>query len=126
MPSRGLFSELRRRNVFKVAIAYLVLSWLLLQVADVLFPALYLPEWSITLLVVLLIMGFLPALIFSWVYELTPDGLKREQEVDPARSITPVTGRRLNVITIVLLLFVTCFVLVDHFLLSYRQQKKTP
>jgi TolB-like protein/Flp pilus assembly protein TadD len=84
----------------------------------VLFPALYLPEWSITLLVVLLIMGFLPALIFSWVYELTPVGLKREQEVDPARSITPVTGRRLNVITIVLLLFVPCFVLVDHFLMD--------
>ena len=61
MPSNGLFSELRRRNVFKVAIAYLVLSWLLIQVTDALFPALNMPDWSVTFVVGLLIIGFIPA-----------------------------------------------------------------
>ena len=100
MPEHGFLSELVRRNVFRVAIAYLVCGWLLLQVADVLFPALKLPDWSITLLVALLVIGLVPALIFSWVYELTPEGLKQQSEVDPAHSITPETGRRLNLITI--------------------------
>jgi TolB-like protein len=126
MPSSGLLTELSRRNVFKVAIAYLVLGWLLIQVADVLFPALNLPGWSITLVVGLLIIGFIPALIFSWVYELTPEGLKRESEVDRTHSITAETGRRLNLITIGLLVIGICVVFLDHFLLDKTNQETAP
>jgi len=118
MVSRGFFSELPRRNVFKVAVAYLVLSWLLIQVTDVVFPALHLPEWGVTFFVVLLAIGFVPALIFSWVYELTPEGLKKESEVDPNHSITANTGRRLNLITIGLLVLAICLVVADHLLLD--------
>jgi TolB-like protein len=126
MPSKGFFSELRRRNVFRVAIAYLVLSWLLIQVADVMFPALNLPEWSITFVIALLMIGFIPALIFSWAYELTPEGLKRESDVDPKQSITPETGRRLNLITIGLLVVLICVVFIDHFLLDRSNQRAAP
>jgi TolB-like protein len=126
MPSSGLFSELRRRNVFKVAIAYLVLSWLLIQVTDALFPALNLPDWSVTFVVGLLIIGFIPALIFSWVYELTPEGLKREPGVDPSQSITTETGRRLNLITIGLLVGVLCVVLVGRLLLDPSGESIAP
>jgi hypothetical protein len=69
-------------NVVKVAIAYIVASWLLLQVSDVLVPALYLPEWVHTVTAYFLIIGFLPALIFAWAFELTPEGLKRDQRKD--------------------------------------------
>lgn len=126
MTSGGFFFELRRRNVFKVAIAYTILSWVLIQVADVLFPALNLPDWSIPLVVALLIIGFIPALLFSWVYELTPEGLKRESEVDPTQSATAETGRRLNLITIGLLSGVLCVVLVDHFLLDREDRVLAP
>lgn len=77
-----LMSELRRRNVVKNALLYLATSWLLLQTAEVLFPALRIETWAFPLLIGLLTLFFLPALIFSWVYELTPEGLKLEKEID--------------------------------------------
>ncbi len=98
--------------------AYLVFGWLVLQIADVLFPALHLPEWTITLISVLLAMGFIPALIVSWVYELTPDGLKRESEVDRSQSLTRETSRRLDLITIGMLVLVLAVILVDRTLLE--------
>ena len=110
----SLFAELKRRNVFRVAVAYLVFGWFVLQIGDVLFPALHLPEWVITLVAVLLAMGFIPALIVSWVYELTPEGLKRESEVDPSKSIAPQSARRLNVITVAMLALVAGLVLFDR------------
>jgi TolB-like protein/Tfp pilus assembly protein PilF len=115
MTSRSLWSEVKRRNVFKVAVAYLVLSWLLIQVSDVVFPALHLPDWSVTFVLALLAIGFLPALIFSWVYELTPEGLKRESEIEPSESITSETGRRLNLITIGLVILGISFVATNHY-----------
>jgi TolB-like protein/Tfp pilus assembly protein PilF len=92
----SLFSELKRRNVFKVAVAYVVVAWLLLQISDTLVPALRLPEWFHSGVAFLLIMGFPVAIIFAWAYELTPEGLKREKEVDRSRSITRETGQKLN------------------------------
>ena len=114
MLSNGLFSELSRRNVFKVAIAYTVLSWLLIQVADVVFPALNLPEWSITMLLALLALGFVPVLVFAWVYELTPEGLKREEEVYAGQSITAETGRKINALIVVLLVVGIGAVILDR------------
>ena len=92
----SLFSELKRRNVFKVAAAYVIVAWLLLQISDTLVPALRLPEWFHSGVAFLLIMGFPVATIFAWAYELTPEGLKREKEVDRSRSITRKTGKKLN------------------------------
>ena len=112
----SLLAELRRRNVFRVAVAYVVAAWVLLQVADVLFPALQLPDWTITLVAVLLVLGFVLALVGAWVFELTPEGLRRESEIDRASSITRETGRKLNIATIVFVLIGIGLLAVDRFL----------
>jgi TolB-like protein/tetratricopeptide (TPR) repeat protein len=91
-----LFNELRRRNVFKVAVVYMVVSWLLLQISDTLVPALRLPDWFNSGVAFLLIIGFPVVLIFAWAFELTPDGLKKEKDVDRSQSLTHETGRKLN------------------------------
>ena len=99
----SLLSELKRRNVFRVAAAYLVLSWLLLQVADLLLPAFGAPDWVLRVLVLVLCVGLVATVVFSWAYELTPEGLKREHEVDRDASIAQATGRKLDIAVIVLL-----------------------
>jgi len=88
--------ELKRRNVFRVALVYVVVSWLLMQIGDVMFPALRLPDWTTTLLVAFLILGFPLAVIFAWAFELTPDGVVRTSEVPQEQSITADTGRKIN------------------------------
>jgi adenylate cyclase len=98
----SILEELKRRNVTRVAALYLVASWLVLQVADILFNAFDLPSWSMRLLVAILILGFPMVLIFSWIFELTPDGVKREADV-PRIAETHPTGRKSNILIIVLL-----------------------
>lgn len=112
------FAELKRRNVFRVAAAYLVLSWLLLQVGDVLFEALEVPGWGIKLVLGLLALGFVPVLVFSWAYEITPEGLKKESEVDRSRSITPATGRKLDLVTIALVVLAVGFAVLDRLVIG--------
>jgi TolB-like protein/Tfp pilus assembly protein PilF len=99
----SLLSELKRRNVFRVATFYAVAGWVLLQAGDLLFNALGVPTWAIKLLLGLLLLGFPLAIFFAWVYELTPEGLKREHEVHPDASITAQTANKLNVLIAVLL-----------------------
>ena len=99
----GLVSELRRRNVLRMAALYLVAAWLIVQVAEVLIDLAKLPDWIGTTTLWLLGIGFPIALIFSWFYEITPQGISLEKEVDPEASITHVTGRRLDFIVISLL-----------------------
>ena len=96
----SLFSELKRRNVFRVAIAYVVLGWIVLQVGETLAPALHLPLWVNSLLAFFVILGFPFAIFFAWAFELTPEGLKKEKDVDRSQSITPTTGRKLDFIII--------------------------
>ena len=112
----GLLSELKHRNVLRVAAAYAVLSWLLLQVADIILPAFSVPDWTFRLLVLVLALGFVPVLMFSWAYELTPEGLKRESEVDRSQSTTTQTSRRLDLITIGMLVLVLAIIFVDRML----------
>jgi TolB-like protein/thioredoxin-like negative regulator of GroEL len=100
----NLIAELKRRNVFRVAGAYVVLSWLLLQIADTLGDALALPDWTSKLVILLLALGFIPAVVFSWVYELTPEGVKKESEIDRSQSITSQTGRKLDIAVLIILL----------------------
>ncbi|MEN8374772.1 MAG: tetratricopeptide repeat protein [Gemmatimonadota bacterium] len=95
----SLFNELKRRNVVRVGVAYLVIGWVLAQVVDVIAEPLSLPDWFPTAVIVLLGVGFPIALILAWAFELTPEGLKRSDEVDPTQSITPRTGRKLNYVT---------------------------
>jgi len=96
-----LLKELKRRNVFKVAIAYAVTTWILLQLTDVLTQILGLPEWAPKLILVMLVVGFVPALILAWAFELTPQGIMLEKDVKRAESITPRTGRKLDYVIIV-------------------------
>ncbi len=99
----SFFAELKRRNVFRVAIAYIVLAWIVMQVGDTLAPALHLPESVNSVLAFFLILGFPLAVFFAWAFELTPEGLKLEKNVDRTTSMTPTTGRKLDRTIIVLL-----------------------
>ncbi len=98
-----LVSELRRRNVLRMAVLYVVAAWLILQVAEVLIALAKLPDWIGTTTLILLAVGFPIALVFSWFYELTPEGISLEKDVKPGESMTHVTGRRLDFIVISLL-----------------------
>jgi len=109
----SLFEELRRRNVFRIGIAYLVAGWLLLQIIDVVGPILHLPETIARYALFLLLAGFIPALVLAWVFELTPDGVKLESEVDRSTSMTRRTGRTLDRAIIVILVFAVGFLLFD-------------
>jgi len=99
-----LLAELNRRNIFRVALLYLVASWLLLQVFDLLFGLLGVPNWVFRFSFALLLICFPLVLAFSWVFEITPDGLKREQHIQSQSSITSMTGRQITGITLILLL----------------------
>jgi TolB-like protein len=112
----SLFAELKRRNVFRVAMFYGVTAWVLLQVGDLLFGALGVPPWGIKLLLGLLLLGFPTALVFAWVYELTPEGLKREREVEPGTSVTHQTAGKLNALIAVLLVVAIGLVVADRFI----------
>jgi TolB-like protein/Tfp pilus assembly protein PilF len=96
----GFFSELRRRNVFRVAIAFIIVAWLLLQVVDILVPMLSLPEWVGRFVLLLLVIGFPISLLFAWAFELTPEGVKLEKDIDRSVSITHNTGRKLDFVII--------------------------
>ncbi len=96
----SVWEELKRRNVVRVAIAYAVVAWLLLQVADVVLDNIEAPTWVFQAILLLLIIGFPVALIFAWAFELTPEGLKKEKDVDHSDSVTPFTGRKLDFIII--------------------------
>ena len=106
----SFFAELRRRNVIRVAGLYVVSAWLLVQIASTLLPAFEVPGWVLRAIIIVLALGFLPALVFSWVFELTPEGLKRESEIDRAHSIVDHTARKLDVAVILLLLAVGAMV----------------
>jgi TolB-like protein len=112
----SLLAELKRRNVIRVAVAYIVVGWVVLQVAEFLSPLLQLPVWTVPFALYLGILGFPFALIFAWAYELTPQGLRRTQDVDPTASITHVTGSMLNKIIFVLMAMATLLLLLDRFL----------
>ncbi len=110
----NFLAELKRRNVIRMAGLYLVGAWLLIQIAETLLPIFHTPDWVLQALVILLALGLLPALVFSWIYELTPQGLKRDAEVDPASSIAPRTARRMDRLMVLGLLAVVAIVIADR------------
>ena len=101
MSSRNLFEELKRRNVYKVAVAYVVVAWLLIQAASIMLPAFEAPAWVMKVLISALLIGFPIALAFSWAFEITPEGIKRESDIAPDKSIAQHTGRKIVGLTIV-------------------------
>ena len=110
-----LLAELRRRNVIRMAGLYLVGAWLMVQVAETLLPIFGTPDWVLKAVVVLLAIGFVPTLVFSWLYELTPDGLKRDAEVTPAQSIAAHTGRRMDRVLIAVLALAVAWFAFDKY-----------
>lgn len=118
MSDRNFFSELKRRNVVRMAGLYLVGAWLLVQVTGTVLPMFGAPDWLPRSIVLLLAIGFLPALIFSWVFELTPEGLKRDEDVRPEESIAPQTARRMDRMIIVVLVLALAYFAFDKFFLS--------
>ena len=97
----SFFSELKRRNVYKIAIAYIVAGWLLIQAASIFFPAFDAPAWVMRVFIIIIALGFPIILVFSWAFEITPEGIKRESKVEPNESTTRHTGRKIVGITMV-------------------------
>jgi len=110
-----LFAELKRRKIFKVAAVYAVVSWLVIQVATAVTPALQLPTWTPSLVVVLLLLGFVPTLIAAWAYEMTPDGLRPDAQVAPAAGLQATAAQPINYVILVVVLLVAGVQLAERF-----------
>ena len=95
----NFFSELKRRNVYKVAVAYAVVAWLTIQAASIFLPAFNAPQWAMQIIILILVIGFPIALAFSWAFEITPEGIKLESEIEPNKSIARRTGRKIVAVT---------------------------
>ena len=111
----SLFEELKRRNVIRVSVAYIVAAWLILQFSDILLDNMEAPDWVFQVILLLLGIGLVLTVFFAWAFELTPDGVMRAEDVDLTESITPNTGRKLNAVTIVLLVVAVVVLLWDKF-----------
>jgi len=114
----GFVTELRRRNVFRVAIAYVIVAWLVLQVGDTLAPALHLGEWVNSLLAFFLILGFPLAMFFAWAFEMTPEGIRKEKDVDRSTSIAQQTGKKVDRLIIGVLVVAVAYFAFDKFVLD--------
>jgi TolB-like protein/cytochrome c-type biogenesis protein CcmH/NrfG len=110
----SLFAELKRRNVYKVAVAYAVVGWLLIQIAAQVFPLFEIPNWAVRLIVIFLALGLPIALVLAWMFELTPEGVKRTEDVAPQESIRRRTGRKLDFLIIGVLTFVIALLIYDR------------
>ncbi len=118
----GLVSELRRRNVFRVAAAYVVVAWLVVQVAETVFPIYGLSDASIRIVITVVVIGLIPSLILAWAFELTPEGLKKEKDIDRSRLITPQTGKKLDRIIMAVLAVALGYFAFDKFVLSESRE----
>jgi len=112
----NLFAELKRRNVFRVGIAYLIGAWLFTQVADVVLGIISAPDTAMRAVVAILALGFIPTVIFAWVYEMTPQGVKKASEIDNDQSITHQTGKKLDIATIIMVVSAVAFVVAERYL----------
>jgi len=119
----SLIAELKRRNVFRVGAVYAIVAWLLIEVASVVLPTFKAPDWVMQVCTFLVIFGFPLALVFAWAFELTPEGIERETDVDPDESVTHVTGRKLDFAIIGLLAVALIFVVVDNYILEAEPEQ---
>ena len=114
----SFIEELKRRNVFRAGIAYAAVAWLLIQVADTVFPAYGLPASGLTILITVLAVGFVPVIVLAWVFEITPEGLKRDEDVDRSGSTVIARGKKFDRAVIVVLTLALGYFAVDKFLLD--------
>ena len=119
----SVWEELKRRNVVKVAVAYAIVGWLLIEVSSVLLPAFDAPDWILRVVILLIGVGFVLALILSWAFELTPQGVVRADEVPASESTTKVTGQKLNYVIIAALVLALGLVVVDNYVLDDQAQE---
>jgi TolB-like protein len=119
----SFFEELKRRNVFRVGAAYAVAAFVVLQLLDVLGEILELPAWGGKLILAIIVAGFFVALLVAWAFELTPEGVKREKDVDRSQSVTHQTGKKLNTTILVLMAVAIAYLLFDRFYLSHRLEQ---
>jgi TolB-like protein len=117
-----LIKELQRRNVFRVATAYVVVAWLLIQVAETIFPLFGFSDTPARVVVIVLAIGLLPTLVLAWVFELTPEGLRKETDIDPKLSITPRTGKKLDQMIMLVLALALGFFAFDKFVLQPQRE----
>ena len=118
----SLFSELKRRNVFRVGAAYIVVAWLIIQVAETIFPLFGFGDGPARLVVIMLAIGLVPVLIFSWAFEWTPQGFKRDSDVDLEHSVAPKTGKKLDSIIMVVLALALGYFAFDKFVLDPQRK----
>jgi len=111
----SFFAELKRRNVIRVGIAYVVVAWLIMQFSDVVLNNISAPGWVFQVIMLILAIGFPLVLIFAWAFEMTPEGIKKEKDVDRSQSITPHTGKKLNNTILVLMALAIVYLLFDKF-----------
>jgi TolB-like protein len=121
----SFLAELKRRNVFRVAVAYAVVGWLLAQISDVALNAFQAPDWVPKTVLLLLVLGFPLVIMFAWAFELTPEGVKREKDVDRTASITRETGRKLDRVIIGVLVIAVGFLLIDKFVIPDASNSET-
>ena len=114
----SLISEFRKRNVFRAAAAYVAVSWVLMQLAEITFPAFGLGDHAILVLITMLAIGFIPAVTLAWIFELTPEGIKRESELDRSSDLMRRTNRILDRVIIALLALGVTYLALDKFLLD--------
>jgi TolB-like protein len=114
--------ELKRRNVFRVAVGYVITAWLLLQAVDLVLENINAPDWIMQVFMLALAVGFPLAIFFAWAYEMTPEGIKRESEVDRSQSITPQTGKKLNRVIFVVMALALGYFAYDKFVLSANRE----
>ena len=118
----SLFNELKRRNVLRVATAYVVSAWLAIQVVETIFPAFGFGDGALRIVTIVFAIGLIPTVVFAWAFELTPEGLKKERDVDRSRSITSQTGRKLDRAIIVVLALALGYFAFDKFVLDPGRQ----
>jgi len=121
----SLINELKRRNVFRVAIAYGVVAWFMLQLADMVLENIAAPAWVMQTLMLVMAIGFPLVVIFAWAFEMTPEGIKKEKDVDRSQSVTQKTGRKLDRMIIGIMAVVIAFLVLDRFVLTDTQVEST-
>ncbi len=121
----SLFSELKQRNVFRVAAAYIFGAWLLVQVVATIFPAFGFGDSTVRVVVIVFAIGLIPALVFSWLFEITPEGIKREGKVDHSQPIALATVKRLDRAIIIILTLAVGFFAFDKFVLDPKRACRT-
>lgn len=114
---KGVYSELKRRNVFRVAVTYAVAAWIVAQVAGLAADAFAAPSWVMQMIITALIVGFLPAVVVAWAFELTPEGIRRERDLEDRETISRYTAKRLDIAVIILLLLAIGLIVGDRYLM---------